>query len=48
MASRIDPTMTAAGTPIVTGPADAVDVAAFLTRDASATWYSFPAGKDFS
>lgn len=54
MASAIDPTLPAAGVPaerrtggssVVSGARDAVDVYAFLTRDAGAGWYGFPGGK---
>ena len=32
--------------PLVTAAANAIDVYAFITRDAGATWYGFPGGKD--
>ncbi len=34
--------------PAITSAANAVDVYALITRDGGATWYGFPAGRDFS
>jgi hypothetical protein len=33
---------------VVTNAANAIDVYAFVTRDAGTTWYGFPGGQDFS
>ena len=33
---------------VVTSAANAIDVYAFVTRDAGTTWYGFPGGQDFS